>query len=404
MSQIQCAIPDLAVLVTSRSRLGLTDERVVPLAGLNVEPGGPAVQLFNERCRGVGGDRDIGTVLAESAVVEICRLMGGAPLAIELAAARTAVMSPIALLGQLRLPDDGRVLGLLAHGPVDLPTRQLSMRATMSWSYQLLDGTQQTLFRRLGVFPNSFCLDAAEHVCTGIGPDGDWLAPDALLNGIATLVDLHLIEPMPDAGAGNPSDARFTMSGAPRAYAMELLEMSGEQRAVQGRMHEWVLDFARQAERGTYSADERCWLNRIDDELPLIRHSLTAFAQDSDAARGVTLAAGIAGFWTIRGPLIEALQWFRTFLAIDRAGGRLPDQLRAVAIGWANRLGLESGDLPDIESHGRQERPSSPTRARLRSGCARPTTSSTNSSTVWARRPPARPRHAVVPTDTLESV
>ena len=124
--------------------------------------------------------------------------------------------------------------------------------------------------------------------------------------------------------------------------------MSGEQRVVQSRMQDWTLDFARRAERGIYSADERRWLNRIDDELPLIRHTLTAFAQDGDAARGVTLAAGIAGFWTIRGPLVEALQWFRTFLAIDRAGGKLPDQLRAVAIVWANRLGLESGDLPDI--------------------------------------------------------
>lgn len=350
VSQIQEAIPDLAVLVTSRSRLGLTDERVVPLVGLNIDADGPAVQLFTERCRAVGGDRDIGTVPAESAVLEICRLMGGAPLAIELAAARTAVMSPIALLGQLRMPDDGRILSLLAHGPVDLPARQVSMRATMSWSYQLLDGAQQTLFRRLGVYPSSFCLDAAEHVCTGIGPDSGWLAPDALLNGIASLVDLHLIEAMPDAGAGNPADARFSMNGAPRAYAMELLEMSGELRLVQGRMHDWVLDFARKAERGTYSADERCWLNRIDDELPLIRHTLTAFARDSDAARGVMVAAGIAGFWTIRGPLAEALEWFRTFLAIDRAGGRLPDQLRAVAIGWANRLGLESGDLPDVNA------------------------------------------------------
>ena len=348
VSQIQAAIPDLAVLVTSRSRLGLTDERVVPLTGLNVDPGGPAVQLFHERCRGVGGDRGLGTVPAEAAVLEICRLMGGAPLAIELAAARTPVMSPVALLGQLRLPDDGRVLGVLAHGPVDLPARQLSMRATMSWSYQLLDGNQQTLFRRLGIFPSSFCLDAAEHVCTGLGPDGGWLAPDALLNGIATLVDLHLIAPMPDSGTGNPEDARFTMNGAPRAYAVELLEMSGEQRAVQSRMHDWTLAFARQADCGISSADERRWLNRIDDELPLIRHALTAFAQDSDAPRGVSLAAGIAGFWTIRGPLVEALQWFRTFLAMDRAGARLPDQLRAVAIGWANRLGLESGDLPDI--------------------------------------------------------
>ena len=121
------------------------------------------------------------------------------------------------------------MLGLLAHGPVDLPARQLSMRATMSWSYQLLDGTQQTLFRRLGVFPGSFCLDAAEHVCTGIGPDGDWLAPDALLDGIAALVDLHLIEPMPDVRRREPGGCPVhACSGAPRAYAVELLEMSGE--------------------------------------------------------------------------------------------------------------------------------------------------------------------------------
>ena len=95
------------------------------------------------------------------------------------------------------------------------------MRATMSWSYQLLDGAQQTLFRRLGVFPDSFCLDAAEKVCTGIGPDGDWFAPDALLNGIAALVDLHLVEPITDVGSssvswgGYPEDARFAMTGHP---------------------------------------------------------------------------------------------------------------------------------------------------------------------------------------------
>ena len=99
---------------------------------------------------------------------------------------------------------------------------------------------------------------------------------------------------------------------------------------------------------GSTSADERRWLDRIERRTAVIRHTLTAFAHDGDAARGVTLAAGIAGFWTIRGPLVEALQWFRTFLAIDRAGGRLPDQLRSVAIVWANRLGLEAGDLPDI--------------------------------------------------------
>lgn len=349
VSQIQAAIPDLVVLVTSRCRLGLRDERVVPLPGLSCEPGGAAIQLFHDRSRAVGGGRHPRTDLADAAIGEICRLLDGVPLAIELAAARAALMSPIALLAQFRQPDDGRVLGLLAHGPVDLPVRQLSMRAAMSWSYQLLDGAQQTLFRRLGVFPGSFCLVAAENVCTGIGPDGEWLAPDALLNGMAALVELHLVEPITDgAGGGDPEGARFTLHGAPRAYAMELLEMSGEDFAVRVRMFDWVLDFGRQAERGITSPDAQRWLARIDDELPLIRQALTSFGQDAEATRGVTLAAGIAGFWLVRGPLAEAQEWFRTFLEIDRGTARLPEQLRAVAVGWANRLGLESGDLQNI--------------------------------------------------------
>ena len=88
-----------------------------------------------------------------------------------------------------------------------------------------------------------------------------WLAPDALLNGMATLVELHLVEPIADgAGGGDPEDARFTLHGAPRAYAMELLEMSGEDFAVRVRMFDWVLDFGRQAERGITSPDAQRWL------------------------------------------------------------------------------------------------------------------------------------------------
>ena len=102
VSQIQAAIPDLVVLVTSRCRLGLRDERVVPLPGLSCEPGGAAIQLFHDRSRAVGGGRHPRTDLADAAIGEICRLLDGVPLAIELAAARAALMSPIALLAQFR--------------------------------------------------------------------------------------------------------------------------------------------------------------------------------------------------------------------------------------------------------------------------------------------------------------
>jgi|GEM_PF-1238484 len=348
VNEIRSALPDLAILVTSRCRLGLSDEAVVPLVGLPVDVGGPGERMFAEHSRRVGGDRHPRTETQQLAALEICRVLGGVPLAIELAAARTALMTPAALLAQFRSPNRGRVLGLLSRGPIDLPSRQLSMRSTLSWSYQLLEGAQQTLFRRLGVFPGSFTLDAAEQVCSGSQSEDGWLAPDTLLNSIAELVDLHLVEPLTPGPDRFPEQARFELHDAPRAFALELLEMSGEAGAVRGRLHEWCLEFAGRAERGLASTDEQSWLDIIEDELPALRQTLTAFASEGNATGGVTLAAGIAGFWAVRGPLVEAIRWLRTFLEIDRAGGVLSLQLRAIAVAWANRLGLQTEGLANI--------------------------------------------------------
>jgi len=275
VNEIRSALPDLAILVTSRCRLGLSDEAVVPLVGLPVDVGGPGERMFAEHSRRVGGDRHPRTETQQLAALEICRVLGGVPLAIELAAARTALMTPAALLAQFRSPNRGRVLGLLSRGPIDLPSRQLSMRSTLSWSYQLLEGAQQTLFRRLGVFPGSFTLDAAEQVCSGSQSEDGWLAPDTLLNSIAELVDLHLVEPLTPGPDRFPEQARFELHDAPRAFALELLEMSGEAGAVRGRLHEWCLEFAGRAERGLASTDEQSWLDIIEDELPALRQTLT---------------------------------------------------------------------------------------------------------------------------------
>ncbi len=157
--------PDLVLIVTSRTRLTLRDERVVPLAGLGLEPDGPAVEMFRERSLAVGGD--LSDPSQDDAIVAICRLLRGVPLAIELAAARTIQLPPLALLARLRSAGNRHLLGVLASGALDAPVRQRSMRATMSWSYQLLSALQQALFRRLGVFVGSFSLEAAEWVCAG---------------------------------------------------------------------------------------------------------------------------------------------------------------------------------------------------------------------------------------------
>ena len=347
IGELLSTIDNLAILVTSRSRLGRRDEVTVPLIGLSTTPGGPASEMFWERCRAVAGDRYLREI-EQRAVDELCHLLDGVPLAIELAAARTALLPPSSLLQRIRLPGRGRVLGLLARGPVDLPVRQVSMGATLSWSYQLLDGPTRLLFRRLGIFPGAFGLAAAEQVCVGAGSAGQGSPPGDLVDALATLVDLHLLEPV--ATTGDPAqEARFTLHEVPRAFAADLLESTGEGAALRGRLTDWCLDFAHRADRGLTSVDEPAWLDRIEAEMPLIRHTLAALATSADAARGVSLATGIAGFWAVRGPLGEATRWLRTFLELDRVPGRLPRQLRALAHSWLGRLALESGEPPNPE-------------------------------------------------------
>ena len=161
----QRADPDLVVLVTSRARLGLRFEVVLPLTGLGLQPGGPAVQMFRERSRAVGGD--LGGPGADAAIAAVCRQLRGVPLAIELAAGRTTLLPPAALLARMGSADPANLLGVLANGPVDAPARHRSIRAATAWSYQLLRTREQALLRRLGVFTGSFNLHAAESVCVG---------------------------------------------------------------------------------------------------------------------------------------------------------------------------------------------------------------------------------------------
>ena len=334
--------PDLVLMVTSRTRLTLRDERVMPLSGLGLDPDGPAVEMFRERSLAVGGD--LSDPSQDDAIVAICRLLRGVPLAIELAAARTVQLPPLALLARLRSPGAGHLLGVLASGAIDAPIRQRSMRATMSWSYRLLHSTQQALFRRLGVFVGSFSLEAAEWVCPGVNPEGSTLAPGAVLDGIGALVDLHLLEP----ARGDPEFPRFALLDVPRAYAVELLEMSGEAEEVRDRLLSWCLDFAGRAARGLTSTRESRWLDLIEEELPTIRTALAAFAEREDSINGLTLITELVPFWIHRGPIREVLTWLRTFLDIERTRGAPDSLLGDIGAGWVQRLRLESAGTTDV--------------------------------------------------------
>jgi predicted ATPase len=167
-------------------------------------------------------------------VTEICRRLDGLPLAIELAASRIKLLSPQAILARLE-----NSLQFLTGGARDLPVRQHSIRATIDWSYDLLDEGQKRLLRRLAVFAGGTTLEAAEAACVG----GQNLRVD-MLDGIASLVDQSLLVQKERAN-GEP---RFRMLGVVREYALECLRASGEIDVIRQRHTGFFIRLAEEAE------------------------------------------------------------------------------------------------------------------------------------------------------------
>jgi predicted ATPase len=218
VSRLLAGCPGVKVLVTSRALLRLRGEHEFPIgplelprvhgpAAANGALGAAAVRLFVERAQEHQPRFTVKEANAE-AVVELCRRLEGIPLAIELAAARVRVLPPRALLGRIEERLD------LLTGPSDLPERQRTLRATIDWSYELLDQQQRDLFAGLSVFIGGFTLESAEAVCDG---ESD------VLEGVSSLIEKSLVvaQERPDM------EPRFRMLETVRAYAQERLEQSG---------------------------------------------------------------------------------------------------------------------------------------------------------------------------------
>ena len=218
-------VPGLTVVATSRGPLRVRGENVVAVAplmlperGALVDPGTlaavPAVAFFVACGREARPDFEL-TEANAAAVAEICRRLDGLPLALQLAAARLAVLSPAALLARLE-----RRLPLLTRGPRDLPERQQTLRAAIAWSYDLLEAADQRLFRQLGVFAGEFTLEAVEALVEGGPDDVD------TLEAISSLVgqSLVLVQPLDE------TTPRYGMLETIREFALERLDASSERR------------------------------------------------------------------------------------------------------------------------------------------------------------------------------
>ncbi len=305
----------LRIMVTSRALLHVHGEHEYPVPPLRVpDPASlpplealshfEAVALFIDRAQAARADF---TVTNESApaVAEIVSRLDGLPLAIELAAARTKILSPTAIIGRL-----GSRLAFLAGGPRDLPARQQTLRHAIDWSYELLPNQEQALLRRLAAFVGGCTLEAVDAVCVPAELDLD------ALDGIAALVDQSLVR-RDEAVHGEP---RFLMLETIREYALERLAESGEAPDVRSRHARYFLEVAEAAEPELTSSPEA--IDLVGHDHDNLRAALSWAIEAGDAELGLRLGFALWRFWHLRSHLREGRQWLEQVLALAGAAGR----------------------------------------------------------------------------------
>jgi predicted ATPase/class 3 adenylate cyclase len=313
VSSLLAATPSANVLVTSREPLQVESEQRYPVEPL---PDDDAVALFVERAAAVEhGFR------ATEPVGEICRRLDGLPLAIELAAARVALLSPDELLGRL-----DRRLPLLASRSRDAPARQQTLRATIEWSYELLEPAEQELFRRLAVFRGSFTLDAAEAIC------------DADLAVLESLVVKSLVRRL--------ATGRLLLLDTIREYAVELLEAAEDAEEIRLRHAEFFLDAARATNLDASrvrNGGQRLDLAMV--EIDNFRAALAWAIHDGPIALGFELAVSLEQLWVVVDPT-EGVRWFERLFGHPEAKS-IPPTLRAGAL-RAQGSSLHIAGRPDL--------------------------------------------------------
>ena len=325
IEELLVAAPKITVMVTSRVVLSVRGEQEYPVPPL--EPPDPgrlpalpalrrveAVRLFTERAAAVRPGFRV-TEENAPAVAGITARLDGLPLAIELAATRTNVLTPEQILPRLE-----QRLSILTSGGRTLPERQRTLRDAIAWSHDLLDDGERRLFARLSVFIGGWTLEAAEAVC-----EPEALGLDAL-DGISSLVDQSLIRRSESADG----DSRFSMLETIREFGYEQLGAGGDLDPTVRRHADYFLDLARKAEPHLTAADQGEWLDRCDREHANIRAALRWAIAAGDADRAQGSAGALWRFWQQRGHLAEGRRWFEEILSLPQGQGRTAGRAKAL--------------------------------------------------------------------------
>lgn len=316
-SRLLKACPDLRLLATSRSALGIAGEVTLPVPplaifdlhrhrhsgrGLAAELAtSEAVILFTERARAVRPDFVVDESNA-SAVAEICSRLDGIPLALELAAARLRLLDPAQIAA--RLADRFRLLR--TSDQQRLPHQQ-TLQALVDWSHDLLTDQEKILFRRLGVFTGGRSLEAIEAVC----PCGS-LDESDILDVLQGLVEKSLVA----VETGESGEQRYTILESVWQYAREALRASGEEERLREAHARYFLTWAEDAEPHFQRADQARWLARFDDDLFNLDTAIRWFLSKGLATEGMRTLSAIGRPLEVRGYLTEGLALARDILAL----------------------------------------------------------------------------------------
>jgi predicted ATPase/DNA-binding CsgD family transcriptional regulator len=277
---LTAACPELKVLATSRQPLGLSWE--YEIAARQVQP---RFEVTPDNVQ---------------AVAELCAQLDGLPLALELAAARTKLLSPQAMLHDVRPR-----LELLSRIAADVPGRHQTMRGAIGWSYERLGADEREMFRTAAVFRGGWTVQAAA-VVAARPVDDTWRLLEAL-------VDRSLIIPQAAPPAGDP---RFAMLEVLREFALEQLRAAGEFEAASSRHLDWCVRFAEEAAGRLSGSDQTRWLGRLAQDYGNLRAALAlAAAAPSRAEHLVRLAAALWRWWNVRGHWLEGVGWCEAALA-----------------------------------------------------------------------------------------
>lgn len=341
--------PMLKIVVTSRIALRCAGEQHVVVLPLPVPPPTeaadldavrrfPATALFVQRSSEVLPHFRATSSNAQ-AISAICARMDGLPLAIELVAARSAILDPPALLERLTGAHGYAPLHL-TQGAAHLPARQRTLRAAIAWSFDLLAPPEQRVFVQLAVFSGGFALHAAEAVCSG-----DNVQSIDVLDGLQSLIHAHLVT----RETHTDGSFRFGMLQTIQEYARECLAARSDATTTYQRHSAYFATLATEADSQFFGPDETRWLDDLAANHDNLRTAIQWALNQRDHETAATLGHHLWWFWYLRGFWREGRDWLHQILDLVEAHEQIAPAIHADLYKGRATLGKELGRIADAE-------------------------------------------------------